>query len=155
MIILYFYTVSHIIYKTGMILLHIFFIFISLEYRQEIEWTKQVFCKHQKVENCWPRDPTQLVSVWLLLLITCYIECWRYANFGSHHTLKIKSSTLETDTTSFYWAHLSRFHLKMETESSLQNFVFLNKRWIMFRIIIVILIYRCHKPIDSINLLGS
>jgi hypothetical protein len=28
----------------------------------------------------------------------------------------------------FYWAHLSRFHLKTETESSLQNVVYLNKR---------------------------
>jgi hypothetical protein len=33
----------------------------------------------------------------------------------------------------------------------------LNKggRWIMSRIVIVILIYHRHKPIDSINLLGS
>jgi hypothetical protein len=31
----------------------------------------------------------------------------------------------------------------------------LNKRWIMSRIVTVILIYHRHKPIDSINLLGS
>jgi hypothetical protein len=30
----------------------------------------------------------------------------------------------------------------------------LNKRWIMSRIVIIILIYHRHKPIDSINLLG-
>jgi hypothetical protein len=30
----------------------------------------------------------------------------------------------ETETYSFSWAHLSRFHLEMETESSLQNAVY-------------------------------
>jgi hypothetical protein len=34
----------------------------------------------------------------------------------------------ETETGFFYWAYLSRFHLKAETESSLRNVVFLNKR---------------------------
>jgi hypothetical protein len=49
-------------------------------------------------------------------------------------------------------AQMSRFCLKTETESSLWSFVCW---WIMSRIVIVILIYRRHKPIDSINLLGS
>jgi hypothetical protein len=35
------------------------------------------------------------------------------------------------------------------------NFKQKTGRWIMSRIVIVILIYRRHKPIDSINLLGS
>jgi hypothetical protein len=35
------------------------------------------------------------------------------------------TSDPETETNSFYWAHLSMFHLKTETESSLQNVVFL------------------------------
>jgi hypothetical protein len=55
-------------------------------------------------------------------------------------------------------AHLSRFHLKKKTEFNPRNVVYLNKktgRWIMSRIVIVVLTYRCHKPIDSINLLGS
>jgi hypothetical protein len=53
----------------------------------------------------------------------------------------------ETEAFSFYWAHLSMFHLKTEIESSLRN--------IVFNIVIVILIYHRHKPIDSINLFGS
>jgi hypothetical protein len=61
------------------------------------------------------------------LLITCHIECYSYGSFGSNHMLETKSSTSETDISSFYWAHLSRFHLKTETESSLQNFVYSNK----------------------------
>jgi hypothetical protein len=35
------------------------------------------------------------------------------------------------------------------------NFKLKTGRWIMSRIVIVILIYHRHKPIDSINLLGS
>jgi hypothetical protein len=35
---------------------------------------------------------------------------------------------LETETSFSYWSHLSRFHLKMEAESSFQNTVILNKR---------------------------
>jgi hypothetical protein len=53
----------------------------------------------------------------------------------------------QADTCSIYWAQL-----KTETEFSLWNVVFW---WIMSRIVIVILIYHRHKPIDSINLLGS
>jgi hypothetical protein len=50
----------------------------------------------------------------------------------------------------------SRFHLNTETESNLRNVVLeIIGRCIMFRIVIVILIYHRHKPIDSINLLGS
>jgi hypothetical protein len=36
---------------------------------------------------------------------------------------------VQRQTSSFYWTHLSRFHLKTETETSLRNIlVFLNKR---------------------------
>jgi hypothetical protein len=31
---------------------------------------------------------------------------------------------IERGSLCFYWAHLSRFHLEMETQSSLQNVVF-------------------------------
>jgi hypothetical protein len=33
----------------------------------------------------------------------------------------------ETETSSFFWAHLNTFHLKAETECSLQKVVFLIK----------------------------
>jgi hypothetical protein len=35
------------------------------------------------------------------------------------------------------------------------SFKYKTRRWIMSRIVIVILIYYRHKPIDGINLLGS
>jgi hypothetical protein len=64
------------------------------------------------------------------------------------------------------WAHyiellsvfsrkLSRYHLKTETDSSPRNFAQNTGRWIMSKIVIVILIYHHHKPVDRINLLGS
>jgi hypothetical protein len=39
---------------------------------------------------------------------------------------KVSISGQDPETSSFYWAHLSRFRLKTETESGLQNLV-LNK----------------------------
>jgi hypothetical protein len=55
-----------------------------------------------------------------------------------------------------YWVQLSRFQLKMRTESSLRKAVFRKTgRWVVSRIVIVTLICRGHKPTDSINLLSS
>jgi hypothetical protein len=42
--------------------------------------------------------------------------------------IKLSPDQNETETSSFFWAYLSRFHLKTETESSLRNVLFLNKR---------------------------
>jgi E3 ubiquitin-protein ligase DOA10 len=36
----------------------------------------------------------------------------------------LKHDVSETETSSLYWAHLSRHHLNTEIESSLQNVVF-------------------------------
>jgi hypothetical protein len=69
-----------------------------------------------------------------------FVLCWLYKYYWC----------LETETSSIYWAQLSRFHLKMEKESSLRTIV-----WIMSGVVIVILIYHRHKPINNINLLGS
>jgi hypothetical protein len=44
---------------------------------------------------------------------------------SGRHCLSVGGT--ETDIRSIYWAQLSRFHLKTETESSLQNVVFLIK----------------------------
>jgi hypothetical protein len=54
------------------------------------------------------------------------------------------------------WAQLSRFHLKTDKQISLRNVEFKIKyrRWILSRIVKVVLIYHPHKPIDSINVLG-
>jgi hypothetical protein len=61
------------------------------------------------------------------------------------------------ETISFYWAHLSRFNLKMETEYRPLNVVFQMKYRMMdkFQNCGVILIYHRHKLIDNINLFGS
>jgi hypothetical protein len=44
-----------------------------------------------------------------------------------HPAIYVKTPGPETETRSFYLAHLCRFHLKMGTESDHQNVVFLEK----------------------------
>jgi hypothetical protein len=46
---------------------------------------------------------------------------------SEHKLLKVTNGP-ETETSHFSYALLSRFHLKTETESSLRNAVFSNKR---------------------------
>jgi hypothetical protein len=54
-----------------------------------------------------------------------------------------------TGTSSIDWGQLSRLGLKMETESSLRNFVLKKTgRWIMSRITIIALIYHLHNILD-------
>jgi hypothetical protein len=57
----------------------------------------------------------------------------------------------------FYWATLSMYiwRRRQNPVSEASYFEWNTGRWIMSRIAIVILIYHRHKPIDSINLLGS
>jgi hypothetical protein len=59
----------------------------------------------------------------------------------------------ETETSAIYRAQLSRFYINTEIESNLRNVVFLMKdwRWIISRIMIVLLIYHSHRSIDLIQ----
>jgi hypothetical protein len=61
------------------------------------------------------------------------------------------------DRAKFYLGTIVDTILKrIENQSSLRKVVFLNKRlWILSIILILILMYRGHKPIDRINLLDS
>jgi hypothetical protein len=62
-------------------------------------------------------------------------------------------SGVQRKTSSFYWTHLSTFHLKTETESSLQNIMFLIIDKTMDNVqnyVSYILIYHHHKPMNFI-----
>jgi hypothetical protein len=80
------------------------------------------------------------------------MEPHNYHNAGLY-----PSFGLESGSGSIIGTQFSRFHLRTETESGFRKSVFeiTDRRWIMSRIAIVILIYRRHKPTDSMNLLGS
>jgi hypothetical protein len=69
--------------------------------------------------------------------ILCWFRCPKIRTIG---------------TNSIEWAQVSRFHLKTETESSLRNVVFYIKtgRWIMFKNIIVALIYHRQRLLDLV-----
>jgi hypothetical protein len=61
---------------------------------------------------------------------------------------------MEIGTSSINWARLSRFYLKTETESSLQNAVFLNKNRIVDNVkkhnTVFVFMYHRHKLLDLI-----
>jgi hypothetical protein len=50
----------------------------------------------------------------------------------------------ETETNSVYWAHLSRFHLKTEIDSSLGGIVFYIKDRTMDKVVIVVVMLTSH-----------
>jgi nitrogen fixation protein FixH len=62
-------------------------------------------------------------------------------------------ASVRGQTSSFYWAHLS-YGDRIQSQKR-RAFKYKTGRSIMSRIVIVILIYHRHKPIDSINLLDS
>jgi hypothetical protein len=64
------------------------------------------------------------------------------------HPLNKASLSQKAKTSFIYWVQPSRFHLKTETEWSLRNVYFKQKigRWIMSRIVIVILVCYRYEP---------
>jgi hypothetical protein len=69
--------------------------------------------------------PSRLLSKYAQIILRKPILSCNYHNFEYYRAsvfyLKIGP---ETETSSFYWAHLSRFHLTTETEFSPRNVVF-------------------------------
>jgi hypothetical protein len=77
--------------------------------------------------------------------------------WDSVHGPGIYSKHVLTETGICLRFQVERTHLKTETESSLRNadFKYTTGRWLMSKIVTIILIYHRHKPIDTINLLVS